>query len=123
MSVRTEKVASLVKQLLSEIFQQHFRMEEVGLLTITEVRMSPDLKIAKVYISIFGDVEKKKKTLALLESEKKTVRTELGHNLHLKFTPSLSFFLDESLDHAMRIEDILHKIHKDTPDEEAQGNA
>lgn len=116
MSVRVEKVSSLVKELVGEIFQQNFSMEQYGLVTVTEVRMSPDLKIAKVYVSIFGDAERKKKTLGMLEGQKSFVRSELGHNLHLKFTPSLSFYLDETLDHAMKIEDILHKIHKESPD-------
>lgn len=112
MSVRVEKVSSLVKELVSEIFLQNFSMEEYGLVTVTEVRMSPDLKIAKIYVSIFGDAERKKKTLGLLEGQKSFVRSELGHDLHLKFTPSLSFYLDETLDHAMKIEDIFNKIHK-----------
>ncbi|MEX1277309.1 MAG: 30S ribosome-binding factor RbfA [Bacteroidota bacterium] len=114
MSVRTEKVSSLIKERISEIFQQNFRMEEYGLMTVTEVRMSPDLKIAKVYVSIFGDPERKRKTLALLEVEKPFIRTELGRNLRLKFTPSIFIYLDESLDHAMHIESLLNKIHKDT---------
>jgi ribosome-binding factor A len=118
MSVRTERVASLIKELLSESIQRRFRMEEVGLITVTEVRMSPDLKIAKVFISIFGDAEKKKLAFSRLESEKSAMRSDVGHNVNLKFTPSLSFYLDESLDHAMRIEDLLNKIHKDTPGEE-----
>ena len=118
MSVRTERVASLVKELLSESIQRRFRMEEVGLITVTEVRMSPDLKIAKVYISIFGPAEKKKQSFARLEAEKAGMRSDLGRNMNLKFTPSLSFFLDESLDYAMRIEDLLHKIHKDPPSED-----
>ncbi len=71
MSVRTEKVASLIKELMSEIIQQNFRMDEFGLVTVTEVRMTPDLKIAKVFVSVFGDAEKKKKLLAHLEVEKK----------------------------------------------------
>jgi ribosome-binding factor A len=114
MSVRTEKVSSLIKERISEIFQLNFRMEEYGLMTVTEVRMSPDLKIAKVYVSIFGDPERKRKTLALLEVEKPFIRTELGRNLRLKFTPSIFIYLDESLDHAMHIESLLNKIHKDT---------
>jgi ribosome-binding factor A len=117
MSVRTEKVASLVKELISEIFQHQFPMEQYGLMTVTEVRMSPDLKTAKVFVSIFGDAERKKKTLALLEVEKATVRSQLGRNLRMKFTPQVMFFLDESLDYAMRIETLLNQIHKDTPPE------
>jgi ribosome-binding factor A len=116
MSVRTEKVASLIKELISEIIQRSFRMDEFGLVTVTEVRMSPDLKTAKVFVSVFGDAEKKKKLLAHLEVEKGAIRSELGHGLSLKFTPSISFYLDESLDYAMRIEDLLHKIHKDPPE-------
>jgi len=114
MSVRTEKVSSLIKERISEIFQHNFRMEEYGFMTVTEVRMSPDLKIAKVYVSIFGDPERKRKTLALLEVEKPFIRTELGRNLRLKFTPSIFIYLDDSLDHAMHIESLLNKIHKDT---------
>jgi ribosome-binding factor A len=118
MSVRTERVASLIKELLSESIQRRFRMEEVGLITVTEVRMSPDLKIAKAYISIFGNPEKKKHAFSLLEAEKAAIRADVGHSINLKFTPSLSFYLDESLDQAMRIEDLLNKIHKDSPGED-----
>jgi len=118
MSIRTERVASLIKELLSESIQRRFRMEEVGLITVTEVRMSPDLKIAKAYISIFGNAEKKTQSFARLQGEKAGIRSDLGHNMNLKFTPALSFYLDESLDHAMRIEDLLNKIHKDPPSED-----
>jgi ribosome-binding factor A len=116
MSVRTEKVSSLIKELMSEIIQQNFRMEEFGLVTVTEVRMSMDLKIAKIFVSVFGDAEKKKKLLAHLEVEKGAIRSKLGHNLSLKFTPTISFYLDESLDYAMKIESLLNKIHKDPPE-------
>ena len=116
MSVRTERVASLVKQLVSEIIQQNFRMDEFGLVTVTEVRMSPDLKIAKIFVSVFGDEEKKKKLLAHLAVEKGAIRSQLGHSMNLKFTPAISFYLDASLDYAMRIEDLLNQIHKDPPE-------
>jgi ribosome-binding factor A len=103
-----------VKQEIGTILQQNFPVEESGLVTVTEVRMSPDLKIAKVYISVFGDSEKKQKGLAFLENKKSFVRSELGHNVRLKFTPSIAFYLDESLDRAMNIETILNRIHKES---------
>jgi ribosome-binding factor A len=112
MSVRLEKVASLIKEQISIIFQRNFGMEEYGFMTVTDVRMSPDLKIAKVYISILGDVARKEKSLSMLEDQKKFIRSTLGHNIRLKFTPSLAFYLDETLDEAMKIENILNKIHK-----------
>jgi ribosome-binding factor A len=120
MSVRTERVSSLIKELISEVVQKHFTMEKFGLVTVTEVRMSPDLKIAKVYVSIFGDAERKKKTLAHLEVEKSSVRSQLGQHLRLKFTPSLDFYLDESLDNAMRIENLINQIHKNSPKNDDQ---
>ncbi len=111
MSVRTEKVASLIKHELGEIFQRNFDMNEYGFMTVTEVRVSPDLKIAKVYVSIFGDAKRKERSMELLEQEKGFIRSELGHSIRLKFTPSLIFYLDESLDRAMNINKILNQIH------------
>jgi ribosome-binding factor A len=112
MSIRAEKVASLIKEEISLIFQRNFGMEEYGFMTVTEVRMTPDLKIAKVYVSVFGDTTRKEKTLRMLEDQKGFIRSTLGHQIRLKFTPSLMFYLDETLDRALNIENILHKIHK-----------
>ena len=114
MSVRTEKVASLIKEEISTIFQRNFGMEEFGFMTVTEVRMSTDLKIAKVYVSVFGDGARKAKTLSMLEGQKGFVRSTLGHHVRLKFTPTLAFYLDETMDKVMNIENILHRIHKDS---------
>ena len=100
-SVRSEKVSSLIKEELGVIFQRNFSMTEYGFLTVTEVIMSPDLKIAKVYVSIFGDQERKKKSLLKLEAQRPAVRSMLGHAVHLRYTPEIIFFLDETLDHAI----------------------
>ncbi len=113
MSVRTEKVASIVKEELGVIFQRNFDMKDYGFITVTEVRMSPDLKNAKVYVSVFGDAGQKQKTLAMLEGQKSFVRQTLGRNIRLKFTPSIVFYLDETMDNAMNLERIFRKIHKD----------
>lgn len=113
MSVRTERVASIVKEEIGIIFQRNFDMKEFGFITVTEVRMSPDLKIAKVFVSVFGDAGQKQKTLAMLEGQKSFVRQTLGHNVRLKFTPSIVFYLDETMDNAMNLERIFKKIHKE----------
>jgi ribosome-binding factor A len=112
-SVRTERVASIVKEEIGIIFQRNFDMKDFGFITVTEVRMSPDLKIAKVYVSVFGDTAQKQKTLAMLETQKPFVRQTLGHNVRLKFTPSIVFYLDETMDNAMNLEKLFRKIHKD----------
>ncbi len=64
-------------------------------------------------VSVFGDAGQKQKTLAMLEGQKSFVRQTLGHNIRLKFTPSIVFYLDETMDNAMNLERIFRKIHKD----------
>jgi ribosome-binding factor A len=111
-SVRSEKVGSLVKEELGLLFQRNFSIADFGLLTVTDVLMSPDLKVAKVYVSIFGDKEKKKKYFAKLESQKPSIRSMLGSAVQLRFVPEIIFYLDETLDRAMKLENIFHKIHE-----------
>jgi ribosome-binding factor A len=111
-SVRSEKVGSLIKEELGVLFQRNFSMTDYGFLTVTEVLMSPDLKVAKVYVSIFGDEERKKKSLAKLEAQKPSIRSMLGHAVRLRFTPEIIFYLDATLDRAMKLENIFHKIHE-----------
>lgn len=123
MSVRTQKVASMIKEEVGVIFQRNFRMEEYGFMTVTDVQMSPDLRIAKIYVSIFGDAERKKKSLEMIEAQKAFIRSTLGHSIHLKFTPSLSFFLDETIDRAMNLETIFKKIHRDEAQKDGEGEA
>jgi len=96
-------------------------MQDYGFLTVTEVRMTPDLKTARIYVSIFGDKPRKEKSLGMLEEQKSFIRSELGHNVRLKYTPSLLFFLDDTLDRVMKIEGIINQIHrKDKENSESQ---
>lgn len=108
--VRTERVSSLLKEELSDIVRERYPFEEFGLITVTEVRMSPDLRVAKVYVSIFADAEKKHSVMKRIESEKAQVRTDLARRISLRVTPELIFMLDESLDQAMNIAKLLDEI-------------
>jgi ribosome-binding factor A len=120
-SVRSAKVGSLIKEELSFMFQRSFSISDYGLLTVTEVVMSPDLKLAKVYVSIFGNELQKKKNFAKLQSQKASLRSLLGHSVKLRYTPDLIFYLDESLDQAMKLENIFNKIHQQDTKKEEQG--
>jgi ribosome-binding factor A len=119
MSVRAQKVGSLIKEELSVLFQRNFSMSEYGFLTVTDIIMSPDLRVAKVYISVYGDTERKKKSFAMLEAQKPSIRSMLGHSVRLRYTPEIIFYLDETVEKAMKLENIFHQIHeKDTKKEE-----
>lgn len=112
MSVRVDKVASLIKQEMGSILQRDFSVVSSAFLTVTEVRMTADLKIARVYVSIYGDSKTKEKTLKLLESEKGHIRSILGSHIRLKFTPSIEFYLDETLDRVETIDNLIKQIHR-----------
>lgn len=114
MSIRAEKVASLVRQELGQIISRDCNGSgEFGFATVTETRMTPDLRTARVFISILGSDEKREKTLAHIENQKGQYRSMIGSRLKLRFTPAIQFFLDTSLDHAMHIENLIREIHKD----------
>jgi ribosome-binding factor A len=118
MSVRTEKVSSVIRHELGTIISRNYSGGELGFTTVTEVRMTPDLKLAKVYVSIFGSVKQREKTLARLESEKAHIRTLLAPRLTLKFMPALKFYKDDTMDRVENLENLIKQIHKDDPQPE-----
>jgi ribosome-binding factor A len=113
MSIRTEKVAELVKHNLSAILLRHLDTGTFGFVTITDVRMSADLKIANVFVSIFHAKLDKAQALKKINDQKREIRMDLGHSLTLKFTPDIQFHLDETLDRVEHLEELFRKIHED----------
>jgi len=73
--------------------------------------MTTDLKIAKVYVSIYGSSEVRERTLARLETEKAHIRTQLALRLNLRFTPALQFYHDDTMDRVENLENLIKKIH------------
>jgi len=113
MSLRTERVASLIKEEVGMYFTREFRDPSYGFITVTEVHVTPDLRIAKIYVSIMGSSDIKALTLQMLESHKSEIRFFIGANIRLKFTPSIHFYVDETLDRAEKINNLIKQIHKD----------
>ncbi len=112
MSVRLKKISALIQEELSLIFLHKVQDPELGLVTITNVKVTPDLKIAKVYISIL-DKSKREYVMNHIESLKGFLRTELAHRVRIKNTPELNFYLDDTLDYVEKMEELFNKIHKD----------
>lgn len=116
MSIRTERVASLIREELGTMLSRAFSgSNEYGFTTVTEARVTPDLRTARVFVSIMGSKEKQEKTMAMIEKKKGFYRSELGSRINLKFVPTIEFRLDTSLDNAMHIEALIKQIHKDDP--------
>lgn len=110
-SVRQQKVNKLLAKELAEIFRSESRAMFGGaLISVTQVRVSPDLGVARVYLSIFAPKDKNA-IFKLVEEQNHVVRRKLGSAVgkQLRVIPELSFFMDDSLDYAMRIEELLKK--------------
>jgi ribosome-binding factor A len=104
-------VAQSVQQLLGEIFARGMRDPRIGLVTITGVKMSPDLREARVYWTVHGDLEQRKHTAKGLDNARGFLRRELGLELKLRVTPDLHFTYDEAIDRGERIELLIRQVH------------
>lgn len=115
MSLRTDRVGSVIKEEIGALFSREYRDTSFGFMTVTDVQMTPDLRIAKVYVSIFGDDGMKKRTMEMLEDQKPRIRSLIGNSVRLKFTPSLQFYIDDTLDRVETINRLIQQIHKEDP--------
>jgi len=111
MSQRTEKVQKLARQVLGELIQD-LKDPRIGFATVTAVRITPDLRHARVWVSVLGSEDEQKLTLEGLNSAKPRLRKELGHQMRLKYLPELIFELDHQVAEANRVEELLHKLHE-----------
>ena len=108
-TTRQQKVARQIQKDLSDIFNQATReITQNKLITVTMVRMSPDLSLAKVYLSIFPS-DAGAKFLDNLQRHVKHIRLELGRKIRhqLRIVPEIAFFIDDSLDYAEHIDELL----------------
>lgn len=107
---RQNKIARLLQKELSLIFQQQTRAIHGTMVSVTRVKISPDLSICTAYLSIFPS-EKGEEILANVNANTKGIRYELGTRVRnqLRIIPELRFFIDDSLDYIERIDELLKK--------------
>ena len=100
----------LLQKELASIFQTQTRMMHGVLVSVTRVKISPDLSVCTAYLSIFPS-EKGEELLKNINANEKTIRYELGQRVHnqLRIIPELRFFIDDSLDYLDRIDELLKK--------------
>jgi len=107
---RQRKVAELVHRELSGLVERKMGDPRVLGVTITEVQMTPDLRMARVYVTSFGTEEERKAALKGLQGAQGFLRHELAINLELRCVPELTFFLDNAWESAARIDSLLDEI-------------
>lgn len=108
--LRIEKLQELIKQETSKIILMDIKDPRIGFVTVTSVKMSGDLREAKIFVSIFGNDEQLKSSLEGLKSALGFIRTEIGKRIRMKFVPEISFALDNSLNYSEHIQKLLNQV-------------
>lgn len=107
-SIRQNRIEGVIQQELSTYFQRNAREICLGaMVTVTVVRVTPDLSLARCYLSVFAGPSKEE-VLKNIELNASKIRGEVGKRLkNMKHIPNLAFFIDDSLDYAQEIDDLL----------------
>lgn len=106
---RSQRLNILIKEEMADIIMRRVKDPRLGFVTVTDVEMSEDLKMAKIYISVFKEDEREL-AMEILNSAKGLVRSELAKRIRVKFIPSLDFRLDKSVEHGSKIDQLLKGI-------------
>ena len=112
---RADRVAVLVKHELAALFTGGtIRDPRVHFVTITDVKMTDDLKYAHVFYTVLGTEIEREETAKGLEQARGFLQRDIARNLNLRFTPQLSFELDSTLEEGMKIDGIIKKINENS---------
>lgn len=115
---RQKQVAAVINQELNDIFlRMGLNISDGGMISISSVKITPDLFEARVYLSFF-QVNDKEAALSKIKERQKEIRKELGKRVRhqLRSIPELSFYIDDTLDYVFKMEEILDKIKKEKPE-------
>lgn len=107
---RMERLDELLRQEIARLIAEEVKDPRVGFVTVMDARVSPDLRHARVYVSVLGDEEAKGRAVEGLQRAGGFLRARLGQLLEMKYLPELRFELDRSLERASRIEEILQRV-------------
>ena len=111
-SFRLQKVSHQIKDEISMILLHKIQDHRFGLITVTNVKVSPDLKQAKIYLSVY-DKTLRDDLMEVVNHLKGMIRSELAHKMTLRSVPELVFFIDDTLDYVEKMENLFKKIHED----------
>lgn len=109
---RLIQVGEEIRRVISDLLQRELRDPRLGFVTITRVEMSPDLRLAKVFVSVLGSEEEQQDSMAALQHAKGFIRKNIAEQVNLRFTPELAFRLDHSMEHADRVMRLLKDIEE-----------
>lgn len=122
-SIKNTRINGEVQRELSNIIRGEMKDPRINPLTsVVAVEVAPDLKTCKAYISVLGDEESQRKTLAGLKSAEGFIRSKLAKSINLRNTPEIRFVLDQSIEYGVKMSKMIDEVTKDIRDEENGGN-
>src|SRR5271155_3977890 len=113
-SDRMRRVDEAIHQVIGDVVASELKDPRVGFVTVTDVRTSPDLRHARVFVSVLGDKQSRAASLDGLRSAHGYIQGRLADELRLKRTPALTFIYDETTDRAMRLGSLLDEQVRDS---------
>ena len=109
---RSERMSDEIRSILGNIFIANIQIQDAGLLTVSKVEITSDLRLAKVFISLLNSKKPSNEVIDYIKHRRKVIRYHLGNKLNAKFVPDLRFYYDDSLKKAEKIGALLNKIRK-----------
>ena len=109
MDARARKLAERIQVIVAEALEFRVKDPRLGFITVTDVRITNDLREATVFYTVYGDDDERSSTAVALESAKGMLRTEVGRQTGVRHTPSLTFFADAVPETARQVEDLLRQ--------------
>lgn len=118
MSRRLSRVEETCKEELSEILQREIKDPRIGFVTITELKLTADLRHARVFVSTLGSPEESEQTIAGLRSARGYLRFCLGKHLRLKYLPEIEFIHEHVAEEALKLDELMRKVEEHKEDGE-----
>lgn len=106
---RARRLADRIQRIVAEMLERRIKDPRLGFVTVTDARLTGDLRDATVFYTVYGSDDERAASAAALESAKGTIRTQVGRQTGLRHTPSLAFVRDEVQDNVRHIDDLLAK--------------
>ncbi len=120
-SIKNTRINGEVQRELSTIIRQEIKDPRIHMMTsVTQTEVAPDLKTCKAFISVLGNEEEKKNTIAGLRSAEGYIRRLLAKNLNLRNTPEIHFILDDSIEYGVHMSHLIDEVQKNAPETEQE---
>ncbi len=107
-------MASVIHQKMGDLMIRELKDPALSAVTITKVKVTDDVRHAKIYYSVYGDSRQKEDAAAAFERAKGYIRSEIGAVLTLRFIPTITFCFDDSIEYADRIDRLIRKLHQES---------